>query len=147
MHPIQKFEIILRSKFYYPFLDYCNRFTQSRKWYTYSMQVLISWVVSALVILAISYLLPGIHVANFLTALVVALVLGILNAIIKPILFVLTLPITILTLGLFTFILNAVIVLLTSYLVPGFAVDGFLWAFIFSIVLSLANSILHSIYQ
>ena len=109
--------------------------------------MLIYWILSALIILVISYILPGVHVTNFFTALVVSLVLGIFNAIIKPILFILTLPITIVTLGLFTFILNAIMVWLTSLLVPGFFIDGFLWAIIFSIVLSLANALLHTIYK
>ncbi len=109
------------------------------------MSILISWFVSALAILAASYLLPGVHIAGFLTALVVAVVLGIINAIIKPILVILTLPINILTLGLFTLVINAFLVLLTSAIVPGFKVDGFLWALIFSIVLSIINMFLHSL--
>ena len=109
------------------------------------MSILISWFVSALAILAASYLLPGVHIAGFLTALVVAVVLGIINAIIKPILVILTLPINILTLGLFTLVINAFLVLLTCAIVPGFKVDGFLWALIFSIVLSIINMFLHSL--
>ncbi len=109
------------------------------------MSILISWFVSALVILVASYLLPGVHIAGFLTALVVAVVLGIINAILKPILVILTLPINILTLGLFTLVINAFLVLLTSAIVPGFKVDGFLWAFIFSILLSIINMFLHSL--
>jgi len=109
------------------------------------MSILISWFVSALVILAASYLLPGVHIAGFLTALVVAVVLGIINAILKPILVILTLPINILTLGLFTLVINAFLVLLTSAIVAGFKVDGFLWALIFSILLSIINMLLHSL--
>lgn len=109
------------------------------------MSILINWLVSALAILAASYLLPGVHIASFTTALVVAVVLGIINAFVKPILLILTLPITILTLGLFTFVINAFVILLTSQLVPGFMVDGFLWALLFSIVLSIINSFLHSL--
>src|SRR5512146_1290901 len=110
------------------------------------MKLLADWLISALVILAVSYVLPVIHTATFLTALAVALVLGILNAVVKPILFFLTLPITILTLGLFTFVLNAAIVLLVSGLVPGFVVDGFLWALVFSVVLSLINAMLDKLF-
>ncbi len=76
------------------------------------MDILINWLVSTIAILVTAYLLPGVHLQDFTTALVVALVLGILNAFVKPILFLLTLPITILTLGLFMFVLNAVIILL-----------------------------------
>ena len=111
------------------------------------MRILISWLTSTLAILATAYVLPGIHIESFFTAFVVALVLGILNAILKPILFLLTLPITVVTLGLFTFVLNAIIVMLVSHVVPGFVVDGFLWAFIFSIVLSFVNAILGHIFK
>lgn len=106
------------------------------------MSIIINWLVSALAILVSSYVLPGVHIASFTTALVVAVVLGIINAVIKPILIILTLPINILTLGLFTLVINALIILLATNLVPGFKVDGFLWALTFSIVLSLVNSFL-----
>ena len=109
------------------------------------MGLLINWVVSALAILASAYLLPGVHVASFTTALVAAVVLGIINAVLKPILLILTLPINILTLGLFTLVINAVVILLAANLVPGFNVDGFWWALIFSVVLSIINSFLHTI--
>ncbi len=105
------------------------------------MKTLISWFISALAVLITAYLLPGVHVDSFVSALIVALVLGIINAFIKPILIILTLPIGILTLGLFTFVINALLILLTANLVPGFTVDGFLWAIIFSIVLSIVNSV------
>ncbi len=106
--------------------------------------IFINWLISALVIIAASYLLPGVHVQSFLTALVVAIVLGILNAVIKPILFLLTLPLTIITLGLFTFILNAFMILLASKIVPGFHVDNFWWALLFGIILSIFNSFLQN---
>lgn len=109
------------------------------------MGILISWIVSALAIIAAAYILPGVHVAGFTTALVVALILGIINAVIKPILVLLTLPINIVTLGLFTLVINALLVLLTAVIVPGFGVDGFWWALIFGIVLSLINGFLHSL--
>ncbi|HBP01031.1 MAG: hypothetical protein UY41_C0002G0037 [Candidatus Moranbacteria bacterium GW2011_GWE1_49_15] len=101
------------------------------------MEFLITWLVSAVVILLLSYLLPGITVAGFVSALLVALVWGLLNAFIKPILLVLTLPINILTLGLFTFILNALLVMLVAAVVPGFRVANFWWALLFSVLLSL----------
>ncbi|HKC14989.1 MAG TPA: phage holin family protein [Patescibacteria group bacterium] len=109
------------------------------------MSLLINWIVSALAILASAYLLPGVHVASFTAALVAAVVLGIINAVLKPILLILTLPINILTLGLFTLVINAVVILLAANLVPGFNVDGFWWALIFSVVLSIINSFLHTI--
>jgi len=108
------------------------------------VKILISWIVSALVIFCVAYILPGVHVANFTSALVVALVLGIINAFVKPVLVILTLPITILTLGIFYLILNALIILFVGHIVPGFQVDGFLWALIFGIVLSIANSFVHN---
>ena len=109
------------------------------------MSILINWLVSALAILATAYLLPGIHIASFTTALVVAVVLGIINAVVKPILLILTLPISIITLGLFTLVINAAVIILTSYLVPGFKVDGFWWALFFSIVLSIVNWFLNQL--
>ncbi len=109
------------------------------------MGMLINWVISALAILAAAYLLPGVHVTSFLTALVVAVVLGIINAVLKPILLILTLPINILTLGLFTFVINAFVIILAANLVPGFSVDGFWWALAFSIVLSIINPFLHKL--
>lgn len=106
------------------------------------MSILINWLVSTLAILITGYLLPGVSISSFTTALVAAVVLGIINAIIKPILLILTLPINVLTLGLFTFVINALVILLASNIVPGFKVDGFWWALLFSIVLSLINSFL-----
>ncbi len=110
------------------------------------MGILISWIVSAMVIFSIAYVMPGVHVASFTSALVVALVLGIINAFLKPVLLILTLPINILTLGLFTFVINAMLILLVSQFVPGFTVNGFLWALIFGIVLSIANTFVHSFF-
>lgn len=101
--------------------------------------ILITWLLSALAILAVAYLVPGVTVSGFLVALVVALVLGLLNAFIKPILMILTLPINILTLGLFTLVINTVLILVAAYVVPGFELDGFWWALVFSIALSLVN--------
>lgn len=109
------------------------------------MAVLVNWLVSALVILSASYLLPGVHVANFVTALAAAVVLGIANAFLKPVLVILTLPINILTLGLFTFVINAVLILLTAKIVNGFRVDGFLWALIFAVLIALIRAVLESL--
>ena len=106
------------------------------------MNIIIKWIVNALVIMVAAYILPGVHVMNFWTALVLALVMGILNILIKPLLVVLTLPITLVTFGLFLLVINALIVLLASHLVSGFTVDGFWWAFLFSIVVSFINLIL-----
>jgi putative membrane protein len=89
-----------------------------------------------------AYLLPGVEVASLGTVAMVAIVMGIVNSILKPILQLLALPITILTLGLFALVINALMVLLVAEIVPGFQVDGFLVALLFSIVLSIVNSII-----
>lgn len=103
------------------------------------MKILINWIVSAMVIFVLATIVPGVHVADFTAALTTALVLGIINAFLKPVLMLLTLPINILTLGLFTFVLNAILIMLAGKIVTGFVVDGFLAAFIFGIVLSISN--------
>ncbi len=109
------------------------------------MEILINWIVSAMVVFSIAYIMPGVHVVDFTTSLVVALILGIINAFLKPVLIILTLPINILTLGLFTFVLNALLILLVANIVPGFKVDSFLWAFVFGIVLSVANTFVNAL--
>jgi putative membrane protein len=106
------------------------------------MNLLLQWLLMAIAVLLSSYLLPGVTVANFGTAMWVALVLGIVNIILKPLLILITLPITILTLGLFILVINTVLVLLTSALVSGFSVRGFWWGFLFSVVLSVTNYLL-----
>jgi putative membrane protein len=111
------------------------------------LALLLNWLVSAIAILIAGYLLPGIHIRGFVTALVLVVVLGLINAILKPILIILTLPVNILTLGLFTLVINALLILLASSIVPGFLVDGFWWALLFSIVLSLVNAFLGSFKQ
>ncbi len=107
------------------------------------MELLVKWLITTVSIIVVAYLLPGVTIKDFVTALVVALVLGLLNIFLKPLLLLLTLPINLLTLGLFTFVINAVIILLVSAFVKGFRVDGFLWALLFSILLSLVSSILY----
>ena len=99
---------------------------------------------NGLAVFLTAYLLPGVKVDGIFTAIIVAIVLGIVNFIVKPILHLLTLPITILTLGLFSFVINALMILLVDYLVPGFHVDNFWAALLFSLVLSLVSSLLHS---
>ncbi len=109
------------------------------------MNFLVRLLVTALAAMLSAYLLPGVTIRDFITALVLALVLAILNMLVKPILIILTLPATIFTLGLFLLVINAIIILLASKLVGGFSVDGFWWALIFSLVLTVVNSIMHSI--
>jgi putative membrane protein len=109
------------------------------------MRILIRWLVTTAAILISAYFLPGVSVRSIGAALMTALVLGLINAVIRPILVVFTFPLTIVTLGLFIFVLNALLVFLTSALVPGFHVDGFGWALIFSLVFSVVSFLLHRI--
>lgn len=101
------------------------------------MHIIINWLIATIAVIVTAYILPGASMPNFVTALLVALVLGLLNVFIKPLFVILTLPINILTLGLFTLVINAVIIMMVSALVPGFKVDGFWNAMLFSIVLSI----------
>lgn len=109
------------------------------------MNIIISLLISSLAVFISSYLLPGIHLKDFPTAIIVAITLGLINMFVKPILIVFTLPINILTLGLFTFVINALLILLVTALVPGFKVDNFGWALLFSLVLSVVNSLLNGL--
>jgi len=103
------------------------------------MGFLLQWLVSGVAIIITAYLLPGVALEGFLAALVTALVLGLVNAIIRPILILLTLPLNILTLGLFTLVINALLIMLAATIVPGFAVQGFWWALLFGVVLAIVN--------
>lgn len=87
-------------------------------------RLLLRWLLSALALIGITYLVPGIHVSGFLVALVAALVIGIVNALVRPLLVLLTLPVTVLTLGLFLLVINAILFGMAAWLVPGFTVDG-----------------------
>ena len=107
------------------------------------MSIIIKWLITVLAIMISSYLIPGVVVAGFWSALWLALFLGIINVLIKPILILITLPINILTLGLFTFVINAILILLASSVIKGFVVNGFWVALIFSIVLSVVSYILN----
>jgi putative membrane protein len=101
------------------------------------MKILFNWIIMAIAIIITAYILPGVTVSGFIPAFFVAVVLSLVNVSIKPLLLILTLPINILTLGLFTFAINAFLIMLVSYIVPGFKVDGFWWAMLFSIVLAV----------
>lgn len=103
------------------------------------MGFLINWIISGLAIVITAYLLPGVRLSGFFAALVTALVLGLINAFIKPVLSLLTLPLTIMSLGLFALVINALLIMLTSKIVPGFQVQGFWWALAFSLVLTVVN--------
>jgi putative membrane protein len=104
------------------------------------MRLAMNLLFSTLAVIVAAYLIPGVEVASFAVAFIVAIVLGVLNTFLKPLLILFTLPLTILTLGLFALIINFLLILLAEYLIPGFEIDGYLAAFVFSIVLSLVNS-------
>ena len=110
------------------------------------MGFLVKWLVHAVAIVITAYLLPGVRLSGFGAALITALVLGLINTFIRPLLMLLTLPLNILTLGLLTFVINALLIMLTSALVRGFTVDGFLWALLFSLVLSVVNYLLNVVF-
>jgi putative membrane protein len=109
------------------------------------MRILLGWAINALCLLALPYLLATVQVKDFPTALVVALVLGLLNIIIRPILIILTLPINLLTLGLFTFVINGLLFWLTAHFVEGFSVTNFGWAIVGAIVYSLISWVISSL--
>ncbi|MBI2270769.1 MAG: phage holin family protein [Bacteroidetes bacterium] len=109
------------------------------------MNFIIQLIVSALAVLISSYILPGVEVDNIVTALLVAAVLAFLNTVIKPIMVLLTIPVTVLSFGLFLLVINAFIIILTDKLIDGFQVRGFWWALLFSLVLSFVTSVLNSL--
>jgi putative membrane protein len=100
-------------------------------------------LVTALAVLITSHLLPGVSLDTFWTSLLVALVLAFMNSVVKPILTILTIPITLFTMGFFLLVINAGIILLTDKLVDGFQVNGFWWALLFSFILTVTSSILN----
>ncbi|WP_394975395.1 phage holin family protein [uncultured Croceitalea sp.] len=109
------------------------------------MKLILRILLSAVAVVILSKVLPNVSVDSYTTAIIVAIVLSLLNFIVKPILVILTLPITIVTLGLFLLVVNAIIILLASNFISGFTVNGVLWAIIFSLLLSLLQSILYSL--
>ena len=107
------------------------------------MGFILRLVLNAIVLLLVAHLIQGIRVTGFGVALIAALVLGLLNALVKPLLFILTLPLNVLTLGLFTFVINAFILWLAAALVPGFAIDHFFpTAILAAVVMALVNLVI-----
>lgn len=104
------------------------------------MNWIVRFLFSGLAVVLTAYLLPGVSVEDYWTALIVALVLSLVNIFVKPILILFTIPLTFITLGLFLLVINALMILLTDYFVDGFLVEGFWWALLFSLILSLFNS-------
>ena len=109
------------------------------------MKLILRILLSALAVIVLSNVLPNVSVDSYITAIIVAIVLSLLNFIVKPILVILTLPVTIITFGLFLLMINAIIILLADKLIDGFAVDGIWWALLFSLLLSFLQSILFSL--
>jgi putative membrane protein len=107
--------------------------------------LLVHWLISAVSLLIVAYIIPGIEVHGFGTALIAAIVIGLVNATLGFILKILTLPLTLLTFGLFLLVINALMLQLASYLVSGFSVSGFWSAFFGAIVLSLVSMVLRSL--
>jgi putative membrane protein len=103
------------------------------------MRLLLVWLINAAALMAVAYLLPGISVSSFVTALVAALVLGLVNAVIRPILVLLTLPVTLLTLGLFIFVINGLLFWFVGSFISGFVVAGLWWGVIGAIAYSLLS--------
>ena len=109
------------------------------------MRFLVRLIVTALAVVIAAYILPGVKVDGGLTAILVAAVLSLLNAFVKPLLIILTIPITVVTLGLFLLVINALMILAVDGLVGGFEVDGFWYALLFSIVLTIVVSLLNNL--
>ncbi len=109
------------------------------------MNLIIKIIISSLAVFLTSYLLPGIEVDTYITAIWVAIVLALLNGFLKPLLVILTIPATILTLGFFLLVINAAIIMLADHFVDGFVVNGFWWALLFSLVLSVITSVMESL--
>lgn len=109
------------------------------------IRLLLGWGINATAIFLLPYILSAVQLKSFGTALLVALVIGFLNTLIRPVLFLLTLPITVLTLGLFTLVLNGLMFWVTSRLVDGFHIDGFWWAVLAALVYSLVSAVISSV--
>ncbi|MBK1897260.1 phage holin family protein [Chryseobacterium paridis] len=111
------------------------------------MNLIIRLLITAVVAFLLTKILPGVHFEGFSSAIIFAIVLGLLNLFVKPILSLFGLPLTIITLGLFALVINALIILLADYFIDSMVVDGFWWAFIFSIALSLITSLANSMFS
>lgn len=111
------------------------------------MNLIIRLLVTAIVAFLLTKILPGVHFDGFSTAIIFAIVLGLLNLIVKPILSLFGLPLTIITLGFFALVINAIIILIADYFIDSMVVDGFWWAFIFSIALSVVTSLANSMFS
>ncbi|MGC9605282.1 MAG: phage holin family protein [Minisyncoccia bacterium] len=109
------------------------------------IKLILNWFLYAAAILVTAYILPGVAVSGFVAALILAAVLGAINMLLRPILIFLTLPINVITLGLFTLVINAALVMLAAYMVPDFTVSGFWAAFFFALVLAVIHGLLNAL--
>jgi putative membrane protein len=109
------------------------------------MKTILHLIVSAILVVTFSNILGGVYVSSFITAIVVATVIALLNIFVKPVLVLFTLPVTVFTFGLFLLVINAIIILICDSLVKGFRVDSFWWALLFSLMLSVGQSALLAI--
>ena len=107
------------------------------------LNLLVRWLLNAAALLLVAYLYPGVTVASFFAAMIAALVLGLVNALVRPILVLLTLPVTILTLGLFLFVINALLFWLVAEIVQGFQVTGFVGALVGSLLYSVITLVIN----
>lgn len=107
---------------------------------SYNMNFIIRLLITAAIAYGLSMILSGVHIPDYKTAIIFALVLALLNTFLKPLLILFTLPITIVTLGLFLFVINTIIIIITDKFIDGIKIDGFFWALIFSLVLSIFTS-------
>ena len=105
------------------------------------MHLLIRWILNTLALFIVVTIVPHFHFRNLIALAIAAAVLGLLNAVVRPVLFFLTFPLTVVTLGLFVLVLNAIMLELTDWLVPGFTIDGFGWAIVGALVLSLVSMV------
>ena len=109
------------------------------------MRFLVKILISSIAVFCTAFLIRGVHIDGFITAILVAIILSFINTFIKPALIILTIPVTVFTFGFFLLVINALIILLVAKFVTGFKVDGFWWALVFSIILSFITSVLESL--
>ena len=110
------------------------------------MDTIISWLIATVAVMITAYLLPGVTISGFVSALLTVVAIGFINAFIRPVLLVLALPLNALTLGLFTWVINALLIMIAGAIVPGFQVKNFWWALLFSLVLTVIMSLLGQIF-
>lgn len=109
------------------------------------MQILLAIILNALALIITAYIVPGFNVSDFTTALLASIVLGIVNTFIRPVLAFVTIPLSLLTLGLFTFVINALMLFAVSYIVPGVVIEGWMAAILAAIVLSITSTVLNTL--